>query len=530
MYNLYWIFRLFFLRGIGVYWGMFAKVESMGVYALKGFRVTVEVDISRGLPQFELVGLPDSAVKESRDRVRSAIKNLGFEFPVSRITLNLAPADLRKTGPVYDLPILLGLLSASGQIPPLSESAAFAGELSLDGSIRPVQGALTMALAARECGISELFLPAENAAEAAVLPELRVYALKTVSELLQHLTNAHLLSPMEYTPFESLISHCGLDLSDVHGQPEARRALEIAASGGHNLLFIGAPGSGKSMLAKRLPGILPPLTQAESMETTQIYSVAGKLDAGSRLLTVRPFRSPHHTVSSTALTGGGAIPRPGEVSLAHNGVLFLDELPEFQRSALEILRQPLEDGKIVISRAAGQATFPCNMMLVAAMNPCPCGYLGHPTRSCSCTPSAVDRYRSRISGPLLDRIDLHVNVEPVDYESLSSMHGGESSETVRKRVIAARQIQHKRLASAGISCNADIPDSHLRSLCQTTPSATRMLATAFDRLGLSARAYSRILKVARTIADMAQSEKIEEPHIGEALQYRTLDRNVTYHF
>lgn len=509
---------------------MFAKVESMGVYALKGFRVTVETDISRGLPQFELVGLPDSAVKESRDRVRSAIKNLGFEFPVSRITLNLAPADLKKTGPVYDLPILLGLLCASGQIPPLPSHAAFAGELSLDGAVRPVQGALTMALAARDSGITELFLPAENAAEAAVLPELKVYALENVSQLVRHLTGDAPLCPMEYIPFEHLPAFCGLDLADVHGQPEARRALEIAACGGHNLLFIGAPGSGKSMLAKRLPGILPPLSQAESMETTQIHSIAGKLDAGAGLMTTRPFRSPHHTVSAAALTGGGTVPRPGEVSLAHNGVLFLDELPEFQRSALEILRQPLEDGKIVISRAAGQATFPCHIMLVAAMNPCPCGYLGHPTHACSCTQSAIDRYRSRISGPLLDRIDLHVNVDPVDYESLASTQGGESSETVRKRVIAAREIQRQRLEEFGVYCNAQIPDSRLRSLCQTTPSATRMLATAFDRLGLSARAYSRILKVARTIADMAQSQKIEEPHIGEALQYRTLDRNVTYHF
>ena len=508
---------------------MFARVQSMGVFALKGFVVTVEVDISRGLPQFELVGLPDSAVKESRDRVRSAIKNLGLDFPVSRITLNLAPADLKKTGPVYDLPILLGILCASGQIPFLSADSAFAGELSLDGAIRPIQGTLTMALAAREKGIKELFLPAANAAEAAVLPELKVYPLEHVNDLLLHLRGEKPLSPLSYSPFINTFDDTIPDLSDVHGQLEARRALEIAAAGGHNLLFIGAPGSGKSMLAKRLPGILPPLSQSESMETTQIHSIAGLLESGSGLLSVRPFRSPHHTVSSTALTGGGAVPRPGEISLAHNGVLFLDELPEFQRSALEILRQPLEDGKIVISRAAAQSTFPCHIMLVAAMNPCPCGYLGHPTHPCTCSVSAIERYRSRISGPLLDRIDLHVNVDPVDYESLSSPTGGESSQVVRERVIAARKIQQKRLADFDATCNAQIPDSHLRSICQTTVSATKMLSSAFEKLGLSARAYSRILKVARTIADMADSPKIEEPHIGEALQYRTLDRNVSYY-
>ena len=412
---------------------MFARVESMGVFALKGFRVTVEVDISRGLPQFELVGLPDSAVKESRDRVRSAIKNLGLEFPVSRITLNLAPADLRKTGPVYDLPVLLGVLCASGQLGPLPSTSAFVGELSLDGGVRPIQGALTMAITARDNGIHHLFLPAANAAEAAVLPELKVYAIESVGQLLGHLRGDYLLSPVKPLDFDSQQISYPLDLADVHGQPEARRALEIAAAGGHNLLFIGAPGSGKSMLAKRLPSILPPLTREESMETTQIHSVAGLLQPDSGLLCTRPFRSPHHTVSSTALTGGGTVPRPGEISLAHNGVLFLDELPEFQRTALEILRQPLEDGTITISRAAGKGVFPCHIMLVAAMNPCPCGYLGHPTRPCTCSPSAIQRYRSRISGPLLDRIDLHVNVEPVDYDSLASQQGGESSQEVRQR-------------------------------------------------------------------------------------------------
>lgn len=507
---------------------MFAKIESMGVFALKGFSVTVEIDISRGLPQFEMVGLPDNAVKESRDRVRSAIKNLGFEFPVSRITINLAPADLKKTGPVYDLPVLLAILTASGQIPSIPQNCAFAGELSLDGAVRPIQGALTMALVAHQSGIQHLFLPAANASEAAVFPDLKIYPVQTVQELIQHFNGQNFLLPIDCLEFSPENGTYPIDMADVHGQLEARRALEIAAAGGHNILFIGTPGSGKSMLAKRLPTILPPLSREESMETTQIHSIAGLLQPNSGLLSTRPFRSPHHTVSSVALTGGGITPRPGEISLAHNGVLFLDELPEFQRSTLEILRQPLEDGTITINRASGQASFPCHILLVAAMNPCPCGHLGHPTHSCTCSPSAIHRYRNRISAPLLDRIDLHINVEPVDYHSLSNHTGGEPSHTIRQRVTQARTLQQNRMKGL-VSCNAHIPDTHLRSICQLSASASRMLSIAFDRLGLSARAYGRILKVARTIADLDSETIIQEHHIAEALQYRTLDRNFNYY-
>lgn len=507
---------------------MFAKVNSFGVKGLAGFAVTAEADISGGLPQLAIVGLPDSAVKEAADRVRSAAKNLGYAWPPSRITVNLAPADVRKTGPVYDLPVLLALLCASGQLPRQNGGRAFVGELSLDGALRPVAGILPMALAAAGCGVSELFVPAENAAEAAAVEGLRVYGAATAAQVVRHLTGEEPLCPTPAAPFAGENAGPVPDFADVRGQLGARRAMEIAAAGGHNLLLIGPPGVGKSMLAKRLPGILPPLTRGEAMECTGIYSVAGLLPGGAGLLAHRPFRSPHHSVSAAALAGGGAALRPGEVSLAHNGVLFLDELPEFHRDALEVLRQPVEDGAVTVSRASGTVTYPSRFMLVAAMNPCKCGYFGHPTRPCTCTPSVIERYRQRISGPLLDRIDLHVEVPPVAYGELSGPAAGEPSAAIRARVLAAREVQRARYRGAGVYCNAQLPSALLRAACPLDKAAEATLKAAFDRLGLSARAYDRVLKVSRTIADLAGRETIGAAQVAEALQYRTLDRKYWY--
>ncbi|MDO5601948.1 MAG: YifB family Mg chelatase-like AAA ATPase [Oscillospiraceae bacterium] len=502
---------------------MFAKIQSLGVFALNGFLVTVEADTSGGLPRFDIVGLPDNAVKEAGDRVRSALKNSGFTYPVSRITVNLAPADTRKTGPVYDLPILLALLATTGQIPAQPAGRAYLGELSLDGEIRPVAGALAMAIAARKNGIKELFCPAANAAEAAVVEGLSVYPCRSAAQVAAHLRGEREIGV--YLPEEKDEEFDAYpDFSDVRGQYEARRALEIAAAGGHNVLMIGPPGTGKSMLAKRMPGILPPMTRAEAIETTSVYSVAGKLPAGSGLMRKRPFRSPHHSVSTAGLAGGGSVPHPGEISLAHNGVLFLDELPEFRRDALEVLRQPLEDGVITLSRAQASAAYPCRVMLVAAMNPCPCGYFGHPVKRCSCTPSVMERYLQRVSGPLLDRIDLHVEVQPVEYEALSASEEGEPTAEILKRVAKAREIQQARYAGTQAACNAQLSGAQLREACVCTPQAQTLLKGAFERLGLSARGYDRVLKVSRTIADLEGSEVIGGEHIAEALQYRNLDR------
>lgn len=507
---------------------MLVKTFAAAVQGINAILVTIEVNISQGI-RFFLVGLPDNAVKESHERILSALQYNKISVPRRQVVINMAPADIRKEGSAYDLPLAIGMLAANETIDAAKlEHYVLMGELSLDGTLKPVKGVLPIAILAREKGFKGFILPKENAREAAVVNDLDVLGASNITEVVEFFNNQRELEPTVVNTREEFYAHANafdIDFADVKGQENVKRALEIAAAGGHNIIMVGPPGAGKSMMAKRIPTILPPLTLHEALETTKIHSVAGKIDSNTSLMAQRPFRNPHHTISDVALVGGGTFPQPGEISLAHNGVLFLDELPEFKRQVLEVMRQPLEDRKICISRAKFAVEYPASFMLVAAMNPCPCGYYNHPTRECVCSPGMIQKYLSRISGPLLDRIDMHIEIVPVPFDKLSEAAPAEPSAAIRERVIKARQVQEARFKDvAGIYCNAQMSSKMLRRYCEVNAEGQQLLKAAMLRMNLSARAYDRILKVARTIADMARSEQILTEHLAEAINYRNLDK------